>query len=127
MIRLIQRRLIIPSGDTGSFTIPVLACMEGEGVAVFSIINPITHELIFQKEIIAENGVLKIEFSHNETINLPIGRYVWDIQYYINPRRENGIIVDGDEVNSYYAGFSFPICEIKRSSENFKSYRNINN
>ena len=120
MIRLIQRRLIIPCGDTGAFTMPVLADMEGEGIAVFSIINPVTYQLIFQKEITAENGILKIEFTHNETANLPIGRYVWDIKYYINPKYENGVIVDGDEVNSYYAGFSFPICEVKRTSDNFK-------
>ena len=96
--------------------------MEGEGVAVFSIINPITYELIFQKEIIAENNILKISFTHNETVNLPIGRYVWDIKYYINPIYENGQIVDGSEVNSYYAGFSLPVCEIKRSSDRFNTY-----
>jgi len=42
MIRLVQRRLIIPRGDTGIFTIPVLANSNGVGVAVFSIIDPLT-------------------------------------------------------------------------------------
>jgi len=42
MIRLIQRRLIIPRGDTGSFTIPALKSMQPEDVAVFSIYDPLT-------------------------------------------------------------------------------------
>lgn len=122
MIRLISRRLIIPCGDTGSFTVPVLTNTEGEGIAIFSIINPVTHEIIFRKNVVAENNILTIEFTHNETLNLPIGRYVWDIKYYVNPVYENGEIVDGSEVNSYYASFSLPICEIKRSSDKMDTY-----
>lgn len=121
MIRLIQRRLIIPCGDTGTLKIPVLANKKGEGVAVFSIINPITQGIIFQKEIYAEDNILTVNFSHNETVDLPAGRYVWDIKYYVNPVYDNGIIIDGDEVNSYYAGFGLPVCEIKRTSDNFSS------
>lgn len=122
MIRLLQRYLIIPCGDTGSFTVPVLANAEGEGVAVFSIIDPVTHSIIFQKNFMAEEGKLKVEFTHNETLNLPIGRYVWDIKYYVNPVYEDGKVVDGSEVNSYYAGFNLPMCEIKRSSDNLDIY-----
>ena len=122
MIRLLQRRLIIPSGDTGKFTVPVLANTEGEGIAVFSIIDPITYKIIFQKNIVAEDGVLTIEFTHAETLSLPIGRYVWDIKYYVNPVYEDGQVVDGSEVNSYYAGFNLPVCEIKRSSDKMDTY-----
>lgn len=40
MIRLIQRRLIIPRGDTGSFTIPMLENVsKANTIAIFSIFN----------------------------------------------------------------------------------------
>ena len=51
MIRLIQRRLIIPRGDTGSFTIPIQGTVEDGDIAVFSIFDPMTHKTILEKEI----------------------------------------------------------------------------
>jgi hypothetical protein len=51
MIRLIQRRLIIPRGDTGTLKLPVLKFTEGQNVAVFSIINLRTRSLMFRKEV----------------------------------------------------------------------------
>jgi hypothetical protein len=49
MIRLIQRRLIIPRGDTGSFTIPTLGDVSNGDVAVFSIYDALTHKTVFEK------------------------------------------------------------------------------
>ena len=49
MIRLIQRRLIIPRGDTGSFTIPTRGTVEEGDVAVFSLYDALTHKTVFEK------------------------------------------------------------------------------
>lgn len=123
MIRLIQRRLIIPRGDTGSFTIPTLSTVDATDIAIFSIFDPLTHRKIFQKHITPEGQVLNIVFSHNDTSNLPSGKYVWDIKFYKSPIfNEDGEIVDGEEVNSYYAGFSLPVCEIRETAEDWPIY-----
>lgn len=122
MIRMIQRRLIIPRGDTGSFTIPALLSPDVNDIVVFSIFDPLTHRKIFQKRVTAIGQVINIVFAHNETINLPPGKYVWDIKYYKNPTIEDEEIVEADEVNSYYAGFTLPICEIRETAEDWPIY-----
>lgn len=123
MIRLIQRRLIIPRGDTGSFTIPALNTVEPTDIAIFSIFDPLTHRKILHKYVTPIGQVLNIVFSHNETANLPTGKYVWDIKFYKNPVfDEEGEVIDGEEVNSYYAGFSLPVCEIRETAEDWPIY-----
>ena len=110
MIRLAQRRLIIPRGDTGQFSVPAL--IQGENlIAVFSIFNE--RERIWTHEYEVENGMVTIKFEHEDTKDFPIGVYNWDIKMYVNPRYdESGLLIDGDEVDSYYAGFKLPDCEI---------------
>jgi hypothetical protein len=49
MIRLIQKRLIIPRGDTGFFNVPVLNNIEEGSLIVFSIFDPHSHSKIFEK------------------------------------------------------------------------------
>ena len=44
MIRLIQRRLIIPQGDTGTFTIPTQGTVEQGDKAIFAIYDNLTHK-----------------------------------------------------------------------------------
>jgi len=122
MIRLIQRHLIIPRGDTGSFTIPALVTPDVNDIVVFSIFDPLTHRKIFQKRVTAIGQVITIVFAHNETTNLQPGKYVWDVKYYKNPTIEDDEIVDADEVNSYYAGFTLPICEIRETAEDWPIY-----
>ena len=41
MIRLIQRRLIIPRGDTGSFSIPTIGTVGASDIAIFGIFDPL--------------------------------------------------------------------------------------
>ena len=115
MIRTIQRRLIIPRGDTGTFTIPTLQIKNTEApkVAVFSIFN--MKERIFQKEVNVIGDNIQFVFEHEDTVDLPIGIYNWDVKIYVNPKRENNKLVDGDEVHSYYAAFDLPVCEIARA------------
>jgi len=127
MIRLIQRRLIIPRGDTGSFTIPRLASMDANDLAMFVIFNPLTKKKCFQKEATIDEEVLTVEFARTDTIGLPAGKYVWDIKHYKNPTMDEDEIIDAEEVNSYYAGFSLPVCEVKETAEDWPVNINLNN
>ena len=117
MIRMIQRRLIIPRGDTGSFSIPYLKAINPGDVAVFTIFDIRTKTKMYQKLIAAEGDILNIAFTHGDTVNLKPGKYLWDIKFYTNPRIVDDELVDGDEVDSYYAGFSLPECEIRETGD----------
>ena len=123
MIRLIQRKLIIPRGDTGSFSIPTLCAVSEGDIAVFSIYDPMTKSTIFEKEIPASAEQLTIPFIHDDTKDLPPGRYHWDITLYCgnlvyeNDENDTPVLVSADEVNSYYAAYSPAICEIRESAK----------
>lgn len=118
MIRLIQRRLIVPRGDTGTFSIPVLAGKNTGDASVFTIFDPLTHRKICEKVMQLSDGVLSMQFSHGDTVNLPVGQYVWDIKFYSDPVIADGHIVGGEEVDSYYAAFMLPVCEIRETGDN---------
>lgn len=119
MIRLIQRRLIIPRGDTGSFTIPMQGTLGDNDIAVFSIYDPMTRTTVFEKEIVVTEDTITIPFEHTDTVGLQCKKYLWDIKIYKNPQRdEDGLLIGGDEINSYYAAFSLPICEIREVAQN---------
>ena len=118
MVRLVQRKLIIPRGDTGSFTIPALINAAQDDVLVFSILDPIKHTKVFEKTVQAENGIITIAFTHSDTVNLMPGKYVWDIKYYAEPVYADGKLIDGVEIDSYYAAFGLPVCEIRGTGDN---------
>lgn len=115
MIRVIQRRLIIPRGDTGTFTLPLLPGTEQGDTAVFSIYDPLKQEVVLQLEKVIAGEEITFEFVRESTINIePSNRYVWDVKIYHNPERnKDGIIIDGEIINSYYSAFWLPPCEIK--------------
>lgn len=122
MIRVIQRRLIIPRGDTGTFTLPLLPGTEEGDIAVFSIYDPLTREVLLQKlgQFETEEGTQQLQFSfeHEDTMEIePSRRYEWDVTIYkgASDQDENGIPHNGTEVNSYYAAFSLPVCEIREA------------
>ena len=117
MIRLVQRTLIIPRGDTGFFTIPQIAAADPNNIAVFSIFDPVKHTKIFEKQVDASGEILTINFTHFDTVNLPVGKYKWDIKFYQNPTIIDDQLVDGTEVNSYYSAFSLPDCEIRQTGD----------
>ena len=51
MIRLINRRLIIPRGDSGSFVLPLIAPVDAEyDEAYFSVFDTLTQEVIIEKQ-----------------------------------------------------------------------------
>jgi len=67
--------------------------------------------------VAAEGDVLNVAFSHNETVNLKPGKYLWDIKIYTNPQFVDDELVNGEEIDSYYAGFSLPECEIRETGD----------
>lgn len=119
MIRLIQRRLIIPRGDTGSFSIPVIKKGGTDNIAVFTIFDDLTRTKMFQKEVVSEGDVITIAFTHNDTVNLKPGKYYWDIKYYSDPQYVDEELVNGSEIDSYYAGYKLPVCEIRETADNY--------
>jgi len=124
MIRLIQRRLIIPRGDTGSFTIPVRGIVEEGDIAIFSIYDTLTHTTVLEKRVPATEETLTIPFIHEDTVELEPKKYLWDIKIYRGPvyedenDKEHSRIINGTEIDSYYAAFSLPVCEIREVAQN---------
>lgn len=122
MIRVIQRRLIIPRGDTGTFTLPLLPGTERGDVAVFSIYDPLIKEAIYKRQYQVTEDELTIPFSHEDTMELqPSNRYEWDVKIYHEPIYEEDedptsakvIPIDGASIHSYYAAFTLPTCEVR--------------
>ena len=111
MIRLVQRRLIIPQGDTGTFTIPTQGTVEAGDKAIFAIYDNLTHTTVLEKEIDATNDTLDFSFNPEDTIGIEPddrgNRYSWDVT-----------LVRNGSVDSYYAAFSLPPCIIKRVTRN---------
>lgn len=118
MIRMVKRRLIIPRGDTGSFSIPIIEAASVGDVAVFTIFDTLTRTKVSEKELTITESILTFEFTHNDTVNLKPGKYLWDIKFYKNPVYADKKLVNGDEIDSYYAGFELPVCEIRETGDN---------
>lgn len=122
MIRLIQRRLIIPRGDTGEFTIPMQGTVSEGDIAIFSIYDPYYHKTVCEKIIPATNETLTFSFTHEDTVNIePSDRYQWDIKIYRSPvYDEEDNLIGGASIDSYYAAFGMemPKCVIKQVAQN---------
>ena len=117
MIRLVNKKLIIPRGDTGSFSLPALTSLSEGDKAIFSIIDTRTNKILFPKECAYENDTLTIEFTHYDTVNLPVGKYYWDIKIYQGAEIVDNQIVNGIEVDSYDAAYHLPVCEIRQTGD----------
>ena len=135
MIRLIQRRLIIPRGDTGSFSIPPLAYAEGGDLAVFSIYDPLTKKTVLEKQFSDIGNPLIISLNHEDTVNLEPKKYLWDIKVYTNPQYdEDNILIYNPKGNGaiVISFFNVPDTEetldkqISLLAENFSCQNNIN-
>lgn len=125
MIRLIQRKLIIPQGDTGTFTIPTQGSVSEGDVAIFSIYDTLTHTTVLEKEINATQETLTFNFATEDTLKIEPdekevgGRYRWDITIQRNPLYDDdNNLIHYDSVDSYYAAFGLPVCVIKRVTRN---------
>ena len=114
MIRLISRRLIIPRGDTGNFSIPLLSEYEGGTVAIFALYDTLTHETVLTKTTSITSNILSFDFVHEDTLKLEPKKYLWDIIIYTNPIYDDeNKIIGGQSIDSYYAAYKLPICEIR--------------
>lgn len=118
MIRLINRKLIIPRGDTGSFQIPVLESAQAGDIAVLSIYDPLQQKTLLQKKLtipVTEDNTITFSFSYEDTIGIePSNNYQWDVTIYHLPTYdENNNITGAQTIDSYYAAFKLPICQIK--------------
>lgn len=119
MIRLIQRRLIIPQGDTGTFTIPIQGTMDEHAEAWISIYDNLTHKTVLEKQMTVTNeNTLQYVFQTEDTVNIEPddrgSRYSWDITILRGVERDENGMVHCDSVDSYYAAFELPPCVIKR-------------
>lgn len=117
MIRLVGKKLIIPRGDTGSFSVPLVTTFDPSDKAIFSILDEKTQTVVIRIECNITQEALTVNFIHEKTVNLPIGKYYWDIKSYKNPKIVDGELIGGTEVDSYYAAYSLPICEIRQTGD----------
>ena len=124
MIRLVQKRLIIPRGDTGILSLPAINTAGKDNCAVFTIIDPQTNTLVTEKRIDNVTDTIEISLTHEDTVNLPIGRFLWDIKFYNNPVFEDGKLVSGEEIDSYYAAYKMPECEIRQTGDKLLTAEN---
>ena len=123
MIRLIQRRLIIPQGDTGTFTIPMQGTMQEGDKALISIYDNLMHTVVLEKEMVPSESTLSYTFASEDTIGIEPddrgSRYSWDVTIQRNPLYdENQQLIHYDSVDSYYAAYGLPPCIIKRVTRN---------
>lgn len=123
MIRLVGRKLIIPQGDTGTFTIPTQGTVSLGDKAIFSIYDELTHKTVLEKIIDATIETLTFNFELEDTLNIEPddrgNRYTWDITIVRNPTYDNeNKLITADDIDSYYAGFRLPPCVIKRVTRN---------
>lgn len=123
MIRLIQRRLIIPQGDTGTFTIPTQGTVSANDIAILSIYDTLTHQTVLEKKINATPETLTFNFLSEDTLNIEPDdrgyRYTWDVTILRNPEYDtNEELIHADDIDSYYAAFGLPSCVIKRVTRN---------
>lgn len=123
MIRLIQRRLIIPQGDTGTFTIPTQGTVEVGDKAIFAVFDNLTHKTVLEKVIDATAETLSFTFDSEDTLHLEPdergSRYSWDITLVRNPEYdENNKLIHADSIDSYYAAFGLPSCRITKVTRN---------
>lgn len=120
MIRIIGTRLTLPKGDTGSFTLPIRGQVNKGDIAVFSVKNPLTRTTVIEKYLDASEKHIMISLELEDTINLPAGKYFWDIKIYRSPIfDEDGALIDATEIDSYYSAFEQPLLIIKEVAKNY--------
>ena len=128
MIRLIQRRLIIPQGDTGEFTIPTQGTVSNGDVAILAIYDNLTQKTVLEKQIPATAETLTFNFESKDTASLEPNdgdyyysnskRYSWDITIMREPFTNDNDELEYASIDSYYAAFDLPPCIIKRVTRN---------
>lgn len=120
MIRMIGKRLLIPKGDTGIFSLPNKEFFYPEDVAIFSVRDKLTNTTVIEKYIDATAPYLVIDIKHEDTCNLSAGKYFWDIKIYRRPEYdEDGKIISAEEIDSYYSAYEQPLLIIKEVAKRY--------
>lgn len=118
MIRICGNKIIVPRGDTGTFTMPVIGYSTEGDLAIFSVLDKLTRKTVLEKTYDASNKHLTIFIEHEDTINLEPGEYYWDLKVYKNPQYdEEDNLIGGMEINSYYSAYRLPLFLIKEAAQ----------
>lgn len=114
MLRMIGTKIIIPKGDTGSFSVPKQEEDDREVLAKFIVQDPLTLNIVIEKEIFLDENCFIVEIERSDTVSLVAKKYFWDIKTYFNPIfDDDNILIDAEEINSYYSAFNHPQFIIK--------------
>lgn len=118
MIRIIGNRLIMPRGDTTILTLPSRGCNDEGDLALFCVRDPLTQKVVIKKTADAAQDFLVFELEHEDTCELEVKKYTWDITIYRKPKFdiETNEIIDAMEVESYYAAHKAPIFHLVDST-----------
>lgn len=106
MLRLIGSRIMLPKGDSGSFRLPVKAeVVASNTIAVFSVFDKLTRKTILEKQFeVMDDGFVYVSIDHNDTKDLPVGKYYWDVKTYYMPKfDEDGKLIDALQIDSIYS------------------------
>lgn len=119
MIRVCGTKIIVPRGDTGIFTLPVVGISTPGDLAIFSVYDKLTRNTVLEKFFDASENFITIFIEHQDTVDLEPGKYVWDLKIYKNPiydEEEN--LIGAMEINSYYSAFHLPLFLVKEATQN---------
>lgn len=119
MLRIIGNRIILPKGDTGAFKLPVSS--EGNAVAVFSVFDKLTRKTVIEKIFTPADGAVCVTLEQNDTKDLEVGKYFWDIKMYYAPiYDEDGVLIDAQKIDSYYATHKMATFIIAEAGKNYE-------
>ena len=95
--------IYLSRGDTASFTVTAtgytFAAADRAVLSIKSSAGKVVYEKYFRLDTSLGNGVFLVELKNEDTDDLPVGAYSWDVRYVINPAYDSsGRIVDGDQV-----------------------------
>lgn len=109
MVQIDERgNITLPRGDTMTFTLTLENVSFPEGsVAVFAVRNG--SETVLSKIFpIDEDNEIVVRVANNDTRDLPLGRYRWDVRLITNPEYDENNHIraedEGDDVISLFSG-----------------------
>lgn len=111
MIRLVDKMMYLPQGDTATvdLTPEFLGLTMGENDRLLFLLNNNGSEIL--REILTpdENGVCSLHLDGTQSI--PVGEYRWQVRQYVNAVVEEGTIT-GDEINTPFGPQPFKVQEV---------------
>lgn len=109
MFEMVGTSVHLSQGDSGLITIAVdVAQLTDRDRAVFTLakalrgngdykkIGPTVLEAVLTPD--TKRNVFQMPFVHEDTKELPVGKYLWDVRVYIDAEMEDGWVTGGQEV-----------------------------